>query len=148
MLATHLRPMQARDLPAVYQLEEASQRFPWPHWFFRHNLRRHASCWVLEKNHEVIGFGIAAFEKGQAHIMNMCVDAAFRRRGLGRRILLQLLTITKKHHVPKAWLEVRTTNRPAIMLYHELGFRRKAIRRGYYLTSHGRQDAIIMVRNV
>lgn len=148
MLSTYLRPMQQRDLPAVYRLEEASQVFPWPHWFFRRILRRHASCWILEIDNEVIGFGILAMEKGHAHIMNMCVASGYRRRGLGRRILLQLLTIAKKQHARKVWLEVRTGNRPARLLYRKLGFRSEAIRRGYYLAPHGRQNAIIMARKL
>lgn len=148
MLSTHLRSMQKQDLPAVFRLEEASQSFPWPHWFFRRTLRSHASCWVLEKEHVVIGFGIMAIEKGQAHIMNMCVAAAYQRQGLGRHILLQLLAIAKKQHARKAWLEVRAGNRPARLLYRKLGFHSKAIRKGYYLTPHGRQNAIIMMRKL
>jgi len=148
MQSTHLRPMQEQDLPAVYRLEEASQFFPWPHWFFRRTLRRHASCWVLEKDNEIIGFGIIEIEKGVAHIMNMCVAAAYRRHGLGRRILLQLLVIAKTQHARKVWLEVRARNRPARLLYRKLGFRPKAIRKGYYLSPHGRQNAIIMARKL
>jgi ribosomal-protein-alanine N-acetyltransferase len=140
--------MQERDLPAVYRLEEASQYFPWPHWLFRHNLRRHASCWVLEKDGEILGFGIMVMDNGQAHIMNMCVDPAYRRRGLGRHILLQLLAIAKKFHARKVWLEVRARNRPACLLYRKLGFRPTSIRKAYYLTSHGRQNAIIMSRKL
>ncbi len=138
--------MQARDLPAVYRLEEASQIYPWAHWFFRRILRQHASCWVLEKDTEVIGFGILRMEKGHAHIMNMCVDAAYRRRGLGRHILLQLLTIAKKQQARKVWLEVRENNRSAHLLYRKLGFRSTAIHKGYYLTQNGRQNAIIMTQ--
>jgi len=140
--------MQARDLPAVYRLEEASQTFPWPHWFFRRVMRRHASCWVLEKNTEVIGFGIMRMEKSQAHIMNMCVDSAYRRRGLGRHILLQLLSTAKKQHARKVWLEVQAKNRVACLLYRKLRFRGTAIRKGYYLTPYGRQNAIIMTRKI
>jgi len=146
MTGVRLRPMQERDLPAIFRLEEASQAYPWPHGFFRRTLRRHTSCWVLEKNNEVLGFGILAFENGKAHIMNLCVAASQRRHGLGRRILLRLLAVARKQRARQAWLEVRTTNRPARQLYGKLGFVTKAVRKGYYLTPYGRQNAIIMTR--
>lgn len=80
----HLRPMRDADLPAVHRLEVSSQPVPWPLWFFRRQLRSSASCWVLVADEAIIGFGIVAFEKDRAHIMNMCVAPGYRRRGLGQ----------------------------------------------------------------
>ena len=57
-----LRPMQESDLPDVHQLEVMSQPIPWPRWFFRRQLRKGASCWVLEEGNKIVGFGIIAFE--------------------------------------------------------------------------------------
>lgn len=148
MIGIRLRPMQARDLPAIFRLEEASQAYPWPHWFFRHNLRRHASCWVLYSNRKIIGFAILAVRKGRAHIMNMCVDAAWRRHGLGRQLLLRLLSIARKRHATVAWLEVRASNRPARRLYRQLGFHETGIHENYYLARNGHENAIIMVRQL
>ena len=148
MTLIHFRSMQEHDLPAVYRLEKACQPMPWPCWCFRSTIRSRASCWVVEKEGEIIGFGILSIEKGRAHIMNMCVAPAHQRQGLGRRIMLHLLSIAKKKHARNAWLEVRSTNRPAILLYRKLGFRAKLIRKGYYRMRHGRKNAIIMARKL
>ena len=148
MLSVNFRPMQKRDLPAVYRLERACQPMPWPMWCFRSMLRSHASCWVLEQEDELLGFGILKTKNHKAHIMNMCVAPAHQRKGLGRRIMLHLLAVAKHKHARYAWLEVRTTNLPAILLYRQLGFRAKSIRKHYYVTRRGRQNAIIMVRKV
>lgn len=56
--------MRDADLPAVHRLEVVSQPVPWPLWFFRRQLRSSASCWVLEADEAIIGFGIVAFEDG------------------------------------------------------------------------------------
>jgi ribosomal-protein-alanine N-acetyltransferase len=141
-----LRPMQEADLRNVHRLEVMCQPFPWPLWCFRSLLRKDTSCWVLEKDNEVIGFGIVSFVKDWAHIMNMCVAPGFRRRGLGRRIMLHLLNIAKQRHCKKAFLEVRPTNRTAIILYRKLGFRTKQIRKNYYLAPRGRQNGLVMAR--
>ncbi len=144
----HLRPMLESDLPGVYGLEVTSQPLPWPLWFFRRQVRQGASCWVLEEEAGIVGFGIVAFAKNRAHIMNMCVAPGYRRRGLGRRILLHLLGVARHRHCRRAWLEVRRANRPAIGLYRTLGFRTKAIRKGYYPTRTGRQNGLLMARPI
>ncbi|RRA28422.1 ribosomal-protein-alanine N-acetyltransferase, partial [Cronobacter sakazakii] len=41
-------------------------------------------------------------------------------------------------------LEVRASNHAARALYESLGFNEATIRRNYYPTSDGREDAIIM----
>ena len=141
-----LRPMKESDLHGVYALEVASQPLPWPRWFFRRQLRTGASCWVLEQGEHIIGFGIVAFVKDRAHIMNLCVAPGYRRRGLGRRIMLQLLRAARQHHCQRAWLEVRPTNRAAVLLYRKLGFRQKQVIRAYYPSPSGRNNALCMAR--
>ena len=148
MTSIHFRSMQEHDLPAVHRLEKQSQPYPWPQWCFRSLIRSGASCWVLEQNGEIIGFGIFNVRINRAHIMNMCVAPEYRRHGLGRRIMLHMLSMAKKNHARRAWLEVRATNRTAILLYRKLGFRAREIRKGYYLTRRGRQNAIIMSRKL
>ena len=141
-----LRPMHESDLADVHRLEVTSQPIPWPRWFFRRQLRKGASCWVLEEGNKIVGFGIIAFVKDWAHIMNMCVARDYRRRGLGRRIMLHLLGLASKRHCRRVWLEVRPSNWPAILLYRKLGFHKKMIRKGYYRTRTGRQNGVVMVR--
>ena len=140
------RPMQEADLNSIHGLEVMSQPLPWPRWFFRRQLRTDASCWVLEEGEHLIGFGIVAFIKDGAHIMNMCVAPGYRRRGLGRRIMLQLLSSARQHHCRRVWLEVRPTNRAAILLYRKLGFRQKQVIKGYYRSPGGGQNALYMAR--
>lgn len=139
--------MQEKDLRAVYKLEKLSQPRPWPSWYFRKQLRT-SSCWVLEQQGMVVGFGIVAMVKDWAHIMNMCVAPGYRRRGLGQRIMLQLLQVAKRQHSGHAWLEVRTTNNPAIRLYQKMGFRKIQIRKNYYAMPSAKENAIVMVRRL
>lgn len=143
----HLRAMQEKDLRAVYKLEKLSQPRPWPGWYFRKKLRT-SSCWVLEQQGMVIGFGIVAMVKDWAHILNMSVAPGYRRRGLGQRILLHLLQIAKRHHASHAWLEVRPSNHPAIRLYRKTGFRKIQIRKNYYVMPSGKENAVVMVRRL
>ena len=42
------------------------------------------------------------------------------------------------------YLEVRTSNKTAIDLYHNRGFNELGIRKGYYPADKGREDALIL----
>ena len=46
------------------------------------------------------------------------------------------------------FLEVRPANVGAIRLYERLGFRQVGVRRGYYQTPAGREDALVMRRTL
>jgi ribosomal-protein-alanine N-acetyltransferase len=143
-----LRPMLESDLPGAYRLEVMSQPLPWPLWFFRRQVRQGASCWVLEEDGGIVAFGMVAFARNRAHIMNMGVAPGYRRRGLGRRIMLHLLGGARHRHCRRAWLEVRRANRSATGLYRTLGLRTKAIREGYCPARTGRRNGSLMARPI
>lgn len=141
----YLRPMTLADLPAVLRLERVCQPIPWPAWFFRRLLRGHASCWVVSQNGTTLGFGVVRRQAARAHVMNLCIAPGHRRHGLGRRLLLHLLTVARHDGAMHAWLEVRPDNRRAIALYKRLGFHATSRRKGYYRSAPQRQrDALIM----
>jgi ribosomal-protein-alanine N-acetyltransferase len=143
-----IRAMRPVDLPLVYALEVMGQEVPWSKSYFRRVLRQGASCWVLERDGEIFGFGIVSFIDEWAHIMNMAVAPAYRRRGLGRRILLHLLRVAKQHGCRRVFLEVRPTNQAAVALYRQLRFHFRAIQKHYYPTRGRRQDALILARSL
>jgi ribosomal-protein-alanine N-acetyltransferase len=143
-----MRAMHPVDLPAVYALEVLGQPVPWSKSFFRRVLRQGASCWVLERDGEIVGFGIVSFADSWAHIMNMAVAPGYRRHGLGRRILLHLLRVARQHGCRRVSLEVRPTNQAAVSLYRQLRFRFRAIRKHYYPARGRRQDALVLARSL
>ncbi|HBV40592.1 MAG TPA: ribosomal-protein-alanine N-acetyltransferase, partial [Erwinia sp.] len=46
------------------------------------------------------------------------------------------------------WLEVRASNHAAIALYQQLDFNEVSVRRNYYPTAEGKEDAIIMALTI
>lgn len=79
-----------------------------------------------------------------AELVNLAVDAAVRRRGLGRAILRFGLASARNRGANRIVLEVAADNRPAMRLYVAMGFVQVGRRRGYYAGAHGRVDALIM----
>lgn len=138
------RAMQDADLGQVHANEVASYEFPWSEGIFRDCLRVGYLCRVLELEGRVIGHGIVSAGAGEAHLLNICIEPAFRCRGLGRSLMLHLLDQARAHGARAIFLEVRPSNPGAIRLYQALGFEQIGMRRGYYQAANGREDACVL----
>ena len=79
---------------------------------------------------------------GEAHITNVAVDPAYRGRGYGRRLMLELMQVALRHDAESMTLEVRISNTVAQNLYTSLGFEVAGRRKNYY-TDTG-EDGLIM----
>jgi [ribosomal protein S18]-alanine N-acetyltransferase len=139
-----LRAMREDDLEQVATIEGNAYEFPWSPGIFRDCLRAGYGCWVLEEADRVIGYALLSVAAGEAHILNLCIDPAHQRRGLGRRMLLRLLDLARWHRAERVFLEVRPSNDGAITLYRREGFNEIGTRPRYYPARHGREDAVVM----
>jgi [ribosomal protein S18]-alanine N-acetyltransferase len=143
----HIRVMTDTDLEAVADLEWRSYQFPWSAGIFRDCLRVAYQCRVGVCRDQVIGYTIMSTAADEAHILNLCVDAAQRRQGFGRRMLEDLLESARGSGSKAVFLEVRLSNKPALELYHAFGFVRVGLRHGYYQAIDGREDAAVLRLN-
>jgi ribosomal-protein-alanine N-acetyltransferase len=78
----------------------------------------------------------------EAHFTNVAVHPAWRRSGLGRRLLRALLDKARGEACLSATLEVRPSNAAALALYTSEGFTPVALRPRYY--SDDGEDAMIL----
>ena len=85
---------------------------------------------------------------GEAHILNICVSPDAQGEGLGRRMLRRLIDAARWHRAERVYLEVRPSNPNAIALYDSEGFNEIARRPNYYPAHKGREDAVIMAREL
>ena len=143
-LVPRVRPMREADLDTVAKIESRAYEFPWTHGIFSDCLRVGYSCWVLDLEGDVVGYGVLSAGAGEAHILNICVDEDVRGRGWGRQLLDRLVQLARWHHAEQLFLEVRPSNQRAIELYDRNGFRTVGRRPNYYPHSHGREDAVVM----
>lgn len=139
-----IRPMTDADVAAVIAIERASYQFPWSEGIFRDCLRVGYVCRVATVSSEVIAYGVMSIGAGESHILNLCVQEAFRYRGVGRRLLNYQLDRAASAGMSEAFLEVRPSNTAAIRLYQALGFEQAGTRRGYYQAAGGREDATVL----
>ena len=143
-----LRPMRESDLPAVLVVEQSAYEFPWTLAIFRDCLRVGYHCWVYEGPHGLIGHGVMSVAAGECHLLNICVHPDYQRRGLGSALVSFLLGRARRMGARVALLEVRVSNAAGYRLYVKLGFDEIGVRKHYYPARHGREDAIILARDL
>jgi ribosomal-protein-alanine N-acetyltransferase len=143
-----IRGMGHDDLPMVSDIERRSYEFPWRHGVFRDCRLAGYHCMVLERDSRVVGYGILSIAAGEAHILNLCVDANYRSLGYGEQILDAILMQARSAKVREIFLEVRPSNVRALALYRKKGFHRVARRPAYYQATEGREDAAVLAKKL
>lgn len=138
------RPMLAADLDQVVTNEERSYQFPWTRGNFSDCLAARHECRVLVQAGDIVGHGILAFGPEEGHLLNVCVRRDQQGQGLGRALVMHMLERAKARGAGMIFLEVRPSNLVAIRLYHSLGFNEIGVRRNYYPTQAGHEDAQVM----
>ncbi|KNC88170.1 ribosomal protein S18-alanine N-acetyltransferase [Trabulsiella odontotermitis] len=136
--------LSTADLPRAWHIEKRAHAFPWSEKTFASNQGDRYFNLKLETENEIAAFAITQVVLDEATLFNIAVDPAFQRRGLGRLLLEHLIDELEKRGVITLWLEVRASNVAAIALYESIGFNEATIRKNYYPTAEGREDAIIM----
>jgi ribosomal-protein-alanine N-acetyltransferase len=131
------------DVTDVAAVEAESYMFPWTPGIFRDCIRAGYCCRVLDCDGDIVGYAVLATGAGEAHVLNVCVRADQRGQQLGRRLMEWLLEEARASGNSWIFLEVRPSNRPALLLYQSLGFAEVGIRRGYYQAVGGREDALV-----
>ncbi len=143
-----IRDMAHDDLAMVSDIERRSYEFPWSHGVFRDCLLAGYRSSVLIRDDRVAGYGILSIAAGEAHILNLCVDPAFRSLGYGERLLDTMLAQARAASVGEVLLEVRPSNKTALALYRKRGFFQVAKRPAYYQSHQGREDAAVLAKKL
>jgi ribosomal-protein-alanine N-acetyltransferase len=139
-----VEPMRLADIAAVHEIERLSFGTPWPAYAFEQELtsNRLARYVVARAGSSVVGFGGIWLMVDEAHITTFAVHPSWRRRGIGRRMLVALMALASELRAARMTLEVRVSNGAAQALYAELGFGATGRRVAYY-TDDG-EDALVM----
>lgn len=144
--APDYRLMTARDLDAVMEIEREIYPHPWTRGNFNDSLDAGYYCWVAEYGGVMVGYSVVMVAAGEAHLLNLSIAAPWQRRGLGRELLEFILGLARDSAAGRVYLEVRPSNAAAIALYENAGFTQIGLRRGYYPSPGGSEDALVMER--
>jgi len=136
--------MTVDDLIVVQVIERESFSTPWPAHAYRQEIEQNrlAHYIVARYRGAIVGFAGIWLLVDEAHITTFATRTAWRRQGIGERLLVALLELARARGAKEATLEVRPSNIPAKRLYEKYGFKVVGVRPRYY--SDNSEDALIM----
>ena len=141
-----IRAMAEEDLPKVVDIERRAYAWPWSRGIFVDCLRVPYRCEVLEEAGVLVGYSVMAVAVDEAHLLNLCIEPAAQGRGLGGFMLDHAMRCATQDGSRVIYLEVRPSNAAALSLYGRAGFVRIGVRRNYYHSDVGREDALVLAR--
>lgn len=154
-MSPSLRIFREEDLPRVDAIEGTSFPDPWPTSFFQYIHGKAPDLFVVaEDGGEIVGYvvgelreimfsGLSHMSK-VGHILNIAVDKAHRKGGLGTLLMREIMRRFGEAKATKVTLEVRESNTTARAFYRGLGFNELGRVRAYYPD----EDAIVMSKTL
>lgn len=148
-----LRKFTMDDLQSVTNINRVCLPENYTDYFFIDLYRRFPETFlVAEEDGEVVGYIMCRIELGlsnfgfsglikKGHIVSVAVLPQYRHKGIGEALITEAMECMRKYNTKQCFLEVRTTNAPAINLYKKLGFNVTRTIHGYYVDG---EDAYVM----
>ena len=138
------RLMTEDDLDNIIAIEESVYPFPWTRGIFEDCLNIGYLCRVLELDGKIVAYAVMSVAVGEAHLLTIVVVKDEQGKGYGKNMLNEMIQHAVTDNASTMYLEVRTSNKTAIQLYHHRGFNELGIRNNYYPAENGREDALIL----
>ncbi len=130
-------------VPQIAALEKQCFRDPWSEGSIASELKNPLALWLVAMEGDTVaGYIGSQTVFPESDMMNVAVSPAFRRQGVGERLVLALCEELKRAGNESLTLEVRASNEAAVALYEKLGFTQVGLRKNYY--RNPREDARIM----
>ena len=141
-------PMGVADIDGVLGIEARIQQFPWTQGNFVDALSAGYDCWLAREDDRLIGFAVLMRAVDEIHLLVIGIAPEYQRSGRGCALLDFVTVQARAMGMVRMLLEVRPSNGPAIAFYRNAGFVEIGRRRGYYPASAGREDAIVMAKDL
>lgn len=140
-----LVPMAEEHLEKLVELEQICFSDPWSRASLEEELENSVAVFFTAmEGEEILGYAGMHCVLGECYLDNIAVFPDHRRKGVGKALLLGMEEEAKQRQGEFITLEVRVSNRGAIMLYESLGYEKVGRRKNYY--GKPREDALIYTK--
>ena len=135
----------AEALERLLEIERAAFRSPWSRGLLAQEFENRLSTVLgLRDAAGLQGFVVMWLVADEAHVLDVAVHPAARRRGYGTQLMEAAMARARAAGAEVMMLEVRASNEAARSLYRRLGFHEAGVRPRYYTDT--REDAVVMER--
>ena len=143
----NFRPMNKNDIYYVHGIESLTNETPWSENNF-YDALRFSKADVVTIDGKVNGYVIYQYVMDEIHLLNISVAPQFIGKSIGHQLLKRVEDQSKYTFKKRIFLEVRESNQRAIKFYRRNGFEEAGLRKNYYKLNFGREDGLIMQRNL
>ena len=139
-----IQPASEEYLDEILAIEREAFSQPWTYHHFKNDLLRNvlSENWVGLDNNNVIAYVFGWLVSGEYHLNNIAVHCDYREKGIGKRVLTNVIEKIRKLNVHTMFLEVSASNLPARKLYESNGFEAVGERKDYYTKG---DDAVLYI---
>jgi len=140
--------MDAKDLEEVLFIESSDFVTPWSRDMFFEEMRNPlAYCFVMKWESglkpPVIGFICFRNVAEESELLKISVHPGYRHLGLSREMMKFYIDFSLEKGITTFYLEVDSSNHPAIHLYQSFCYQASGIRKKFY---QGKWDALLMTK--
>lgn len=147
-LTLEFEPLHTENYEQAFKLQLACHAYPWSRKVFVDCLTPPYFACKASLDKSVVGFFVGLQVLDEATLMDIGVASQCRGKGVGLALLRYFIQQCRKQNAASIWLEVRISNDAAIGLYTKEGFQQTEIRKHYYPTASGKEDACIMLKRL
>lgn len=140
-VTVEIRSLSAGDIDDLVAMESANQPLPWTRGMFDDELTTDNRVYLgAFADRSLFGFAGMLVNGDEAHVVNLLVAPDQRRKGLARRLLVEMIDIALVRGARHLTLEVRSRNDAGLSLYRRFGLAPVGVRKAYY----GDDDALVL----
>lgn len=138
------REVDETAIDALMEVELACHSFPWSRNTMKSCLGGRYFNLAAFVDTTLVAFYIGEQAGPDYTLMDICVHPRVQRKGLAKQLLQHFMAHCEARKAENLFLEVRESNYGAIKLYEQAGFIEMGIRKNYYPTATGHENAILM----
>ena len=136
------------NLNLIHAIEQENEVGLWSLKNFQDSILAKHFFKLFFLNKTIVGFIVARLIQHECEILNIGVTKSMRKKQVASKLMDALIGECNNKNMKHIFLEVRTSNIPAISMYKKFDFNEIGVRTNYYLTKKGYEDAIIMGRDL
>ena len=142
-MSFEIKRLAEENSTAVAEIEKLCFSHPWSEETVSSEIKsKFADFFGAFCEDELAGYIGGRTIAGETEIFNVAVSPKFRRNGIGKALIEKFIETVREKETQVIFLEVRTSNLPAISLYEKNGFVFCGIRKDYY--TDPKENAILM----
>lgn len=145
-MITEITEEDTNLMEQVAQMESDVFPDPWSYHEVRSTVKqKHTFCAAAVEEDTLLGYFLCYYVLDECEIARIAVAKSERRKGIGQLLFEYMKQICREKNLTKMLLDVRKSNRTAIIFYEKNGFHTDGERKLYY-GGKNPEDAVLMSR--